>query len=121
VKAAERAIPGAQASQVTVPGAGGPITIRVHGPGDHLPLGLGTVVVDPGSATPVRVVPRDAQPPGQRMFDWIFPLHVGLLGGTPYRVLMVLIGLAPALLMASGILVWSRRRRNRPNARPAVQ
>lgn len=42
---------------------------------------------------------------------WVRPLHDGTVGGLSTRILAVLVGLAPAVLFATGLLHWLRRRR----------
>lgn len=121
VRAAERAIPGARASRIVVRPGNAPVVVRLHTDSDRHPQGLSTVTVDPYDATPMAVAPLAAQPAGQRMFDWLFALHVGELLGTPYRVFLVLVGLAPTLLLGTGLVVWTRRRKTRGNGRAAIQ
>jgi uncharacterized iron-regulated membrane protein len=113
VRAAQRAIPGARVTRVTVPSSKAPIAVRVHATSERLPTGLGNVFVNPYDATVVRATPVEAVTPGQRMFDWIFPLHVGELFGAPHRALQVVLGFSLPLLFATGLIVWARRRKAR--------
>jgi uncharacterized iron-regulated membrane protein len=46
---------------------------------------------------------------GQLYEWWAFPLHTGSFGGTPTRFLWMLLGLAPALLFATGTGMWVAR------------
>jgi uncharacterized iron-regulated membrane protein len=41
----------------------------------------------------------------------LYPLHIGVLGGWPTRVLSVATGLSLPLLAVSGFVVWRRRRK----------
>lgn len=59
-----------------------------------------------------------AQVPGQGSAGDLFmqaqfPLHSGRILGLPGRILMSLIGLAVALLSATGVLIWIRKRQAR--------
>lgn len=45
-----------------------------------------------------------------------FPLHSGRILGLPGRILVSLLGLAVAVLSATGILIWARKRRSRLQA-----
>lgn len=114
IRSAERALPGARVTRIDVPGSpSAPIVVRLHEAGGHHPTGLGQALVNPYDATVIRVSPLAALSAGQRMFDWIFPLHVGRLFGEAHRALQAAIGLALPLLFASGLIVWARRRRAR--------
>jgi uncharacterized iron-regulated membrane protein len=50
---------------------------------------------------------------GATVTTWIYQLHFGTItaGGWPYRIFVSLLGIAVALLSASGLWIWSRRRR----------
>lgn len=50
-------------------------------------------------------------PAGNTILSWMFPLHNGDALGLAGRWLMVLLGLAPALLFATGVTLWLRKRR----------
>ncbi len=45
------------------------------------------------------------------MASWIRTLHDGTVGGISTRILAVLIGFVPTLLLVTGILHWRRRGR----------
>jgi len=42
---------------------------------------------------------------------WLFPLHSGTAFGQAGKVAMCLTGLAPLLLVLTGLWVWARKRR----------
>jgi uncharacterized iron-regulated membrane protein len=69
--------------------------------------------VNPYDASILRATPVDAVTPGQRMFDWIFPLHVGKLFGAPHGAFQVLLGFSLPFLFATGLVVWAKRRKAR--------
>jgi uncharacterized iron-regulated membrane protein len=48
---------------------------------------------------------------GDRVMRAMAPLHVGSFGGTSTRVAWFLFGLAPAVLVVTGTLLWAQRRR----------
>jgi uncharacterized iron-regulated membrane protein len=50
-------------------------------------------------------------PAGDRLIAWLFPLHSGEALGMVGRVAWSCLGLAPALLFATGLWLWLRRRR----------
>lgn len=53
---------------------------------------------------------------GETFVEWLFPLHSGEAFGKAGRLLVLLIGAAPALLYVTGFLRWLQKRRAR---RPA--
>lgn len=58
-----------------------------------------------------------AGPAGDRLLSWLFPLHSGEALGIVGRVAWTLFGLVPALLFATGLWLWLRRRRSRVQRR----
>lgn len=50
---------------------------------------------------------------GDRLVSWLFPLHSGEALGMPGRVAWTVSGLVPPLLLATGVWLWARRRRQR--------
>lgn len=46
---------------------------------------------------------------GDRILQWVGPLHVGNFGGWPIRTLWLIVGLAPTVLFITGFLTWWRR------------
>jgi uncharacterized iron-regulated membrane protein len=70
------------------------------------------------SATNGRVVARDVMgegTPGDTFLQSQFSLHSGHILGLPGRVLISLAGLLVALLSATGVYVWWRKRAARQN------
>ncbi len=48
---------------------------------------------------------------GETISGWLFALHMASVGGVPYRIFVVLLGLAISALSISGIWIWLRKRR----------
>jgi uncharacterized iron-regulated membrane protein len=48
---------------------------------------------------------------GETVMHWLFPLHSGTAFGTPGRIAMCLTGLAPLMLVFTGLWVWLHKRR----------
>ncbi|MBS1508491.1 MAG: PepSY domain-containing protein [Bacteroidetes bacterium] len=49
-----------------------------------------------------------------RWFDGAhYALHVGNFGGTPVRIIYIMVGLTPGLLSVTGFMLWWRRRKKR--------
>ncbi|MEN5266300.1 PepSY-associated TM helix domain-containing protein [Stenotrophomonas sp. TWI587] len=51
------------------------------------------------------------QDTGTTITHWLYALHVANVGGWPWRVTVVLIGLVLTLLSVTGVLIWQRKRR----------
>lgn len=115
VKAAIEALPAARLKRVIVPNAETAVLARLQAPGDHHPNGQNRVFVDPYDARVLKVVPL-AEAAGLRLFDWVYPLHIGRLFGAGHQVFQLLVGLTPAFMLMTGLVVWwsSRKARRRP-------
>ena len=48
---------------------------------------------------------------GEAVIHWLYPLHRGSAFGDAGRLIMCLAGIAPLLLVLTGLWVWSRKRR----------
>lgn len=119
VAAARRAFPEGRVSRVVVR-EGMPVRVRSLAPGDQDTHGMNRIDVDPATARVLRVSRLASLPPGNAMYEWLYPLHTGRLLGLPYRTLLALAGLAPTLSLVTGILVWRSRAARRRVARPAA-
>jgi uncharacterized iron-regulated membrane protein len=49
---------------------------------------------------------------GESVMHWLFPLHSGTAFGLPGRIAMCVTGVAPFVLVMTGLWVWSRKRRS---------
>ena len=49
---------------------------------------------------------------GESFMHWLFPLHSGTAFGLPGRIAMCVTGVAPFVLVMTGLWVWSRKRRS---------
>lgn len=47
---------------------------------------------------------------GARLDEAVYPLHIGAVGGRPYRWAVALAGVLPTFLLVTGFLLWLRRR-----------
>lgn len=118
---AERALPGGSISYISLPRrADAPFVVRKRLPGEFHPNGKSLVYVDPYTGAVLRTQDARSGPRGDRIYSALYPLHIGLGFGMATRVLAVFVGLAPAILFVSGILMWRNRRRKRPRRRAIV-
>jgi uncharacterized iron-regulated membrane protein len=107
---AEAAQPGGTISYLylaTTPGQ--TFRVRQRLPGEEHPNGKSFVNVDPTSGRVVGVESGALAPTGARLYSILYPLHIGILGGTATRLLAVLVGLSLPALAVSGALIWWRR------------
>lgn len=103
-------LPGVAPNWIGLPGQPGDVfTIRKRLPGEWRLEGMNHIHVDSRTGAVVRTDLHAACTPAQRMLRAMFPLHAGTFGGLATRVLWVILGLAPALLVVTGFLMWFNR------------
>lgn len=111
--AAHRALPDGRIVFIDMPGAGdAPIRVRSQVPGDpHRRFPDSYVFIDQFSGRVLAVHDVRRAGTGTALSSWVRTLHDGTVGGMPTRILAVLIGFVPTILLATGILHWLRRRK----------
>lgn len=111
--AAHRAMPDARLAFIDMPGAADkPFRMRVQVPGDpHRRFPGSFVFIDQHSGRVLAIHDIRRGNAGTRVSAWIRTLHDGSVGGIVARILAALLGLVPAILFATGLLHWLRRRR----------
>jgi uncharacterized iron-regulated membrane protein len=113
VAAANLALPQGRVTRVVVPASGAPIVVRKKTDDEKHPNGLHIVLVEPGTARVLSATSAEKAPSWIRMWEWIYPMHIGTLFGTLNKALVFVSGLAPLLLGVTGLLMWWLRRRRR--------
>lgn len=109
---ADAALPGAHLVSVKFPQrADEPLLVRQRFAANSHPNGRSFVALHPGSGAVLKVHDWRAAGLGVRASDYKYPLHIGTAFGLPGRLLVLAIGLLPALLLGTGGYVWWRRRR----------
>jgi uncharacterized iron-regulated membrane protein len=68
------------------------------------------VTIDQYSGRILHVQDREDFTAGDRLLEWLFPLHCGEAFGTVGRALVMLVGLAPLILYVTGFLRWWQKR-----------
>jgi uncharacterized iron-regulated membrane protein len=66
-------------------------------------------VIPVSTPTPPRPRFRPKYSTGDNIIRWFSYLHFGNFGGWPWKALWVIIGLAPAFLFVTGVLMWWNR------------
>lgn len=108
---AQALIPDGRVGYVQVPPQGKqPLRVRFRVPDDPHPNGLSSVWLHPQSHAVLAVHRWNTLDPGTRAYSWIYPLHIGELGGKATWWLTLLAGLSLCLMGVSGLWLWSRRR-----------
>ena len=115
VAAANRAFPDGRVARVVVR-EGMPVMVRKRIAGENETKGMNRIHVDGATGAVVAARALDRQPPGNRIYEWILPLHTGTLVGWPHQVVLLLAGLAPLVSLATGLILWrSRAKRRKPS------
>ncbi|MFX9612122.1 PepSY-associated TM helix domain-containing protein, partial [Acinetobacter baumannii] len=83
-----------------------PFVVRKRFPAELHPNGRSFVYVDQYDGEVLLVENALRSPLGTRLVNLFYPIHIGLWGGLPTRILQVLIGLTPAVLFITGLLMW---------------
>ncbi|AEG93524.1 iron-regulated membrane protein-like protein [Ramlibacter tataouinensis TTB310] len=109
---ARRLFPDARIGYIGVPPAADqPVRLRLKLPADPHPNGLTSLYFHPGSGELLAVHRFDRLQAGARHTSWIYPLHIGELGGPWHKAANAALGFALAGLGISGLWLWWRRRR----------
>lgn len=109
--AAHGALPDGRIAWIDVPGPGdGVFRFRAQVAGDptrRFPYSF--VFVDQYTGKVLAVHDARKGTASTTISNWIRPLHDGSIAGLPTRILAVISGLAPAILVVTGLLRWRRR------------
>lgn len=107
---AERAQPGGTITYLYLPvAAGEPFRVRKRFPGETHPTGKSFVHVEPTTGRVVAVEDGVRAHAGARLYSVLYPIHTGVVGGWPTRLLAIAVGLSIPLLAGTGTLLWWRR------------
>lgn len=118
--AARAALPGAFASNISVPaGPKGVYRVLMKFPEDRTPAGRSRAYVDQFSGKVLFVENTRDAPLGTRILNLKRSLHTGDVLGWPTRILYFLVVLGAALQAVTGALVWWNARRGRATGRRA--
>lgn len=99
-------------------------SVQMRHPTNANPHGDSFVYIHPEHAQQLAAYDWRSATPGETMVDLLYPLHIGTFGPSLLmRILMLIVGLLPTFLLATGVyLFWTRHRARRRTASPrAVQ
>lgn len=109
VRTAGEAFPAGVVTQVMVGSNGRPLIVRKRTAAEHNPLGSNRIYVDPCRGTALKVVALEKLPPGSAMYEWLYSFHIGELFGSLHKLVLTFAGLAPSVLLVTGLIVWWTR------------
>lgn len=110
---AEAALPGGAFTWVYLPATPeAPLAFRKRQPGEWHPNGRSYIYLDRHTGEVLRVQDALAAQLGTRIYDVLYPLHIGRFGVWS-KLLYALLGLAPLGLSVGGTIIWWDRRRRR--------
>lgn len=111
---AEQALPDARATRVTFPTMDSAVMVirRRHDANSH-PNGRSFVAVNAYTGEILQVHNWRRAGLGLRVADYEYPLHIGAAFGLPGRILALIAGLVPAVLLFTGSWLWWRKRKLR--------
>lgn len=114
LQAAHAALPQARLAWVEVPGPGdGAFMIRAQQPGDpSFRFPHSYVFVDQYEGRVLAVQDSQRASAATVLNNWLHPLHDGSIGGWPFRAILVIAGLIPAMLFLTGLMRWRGRSRS---------
>lgn len=108
---AQAAFPQQRIAEIRLPERGlTGVLFQLRGAGDVHPLGDTIAWLHPVSGEVLAERSSRTRSAGEGFMHWLLPLHVGSAFGTPGLVLMCAAGIAPLLLVGSGLWVWWRKR-----------
>ncbi|APX66163.1 PepSY-associated TM helix domain-containing protein [Sphingomonas sp. gentR] len=93
---------------------GDPITLRMRRADEWLPNGRTTLVFDAATGRLLSSNDAMAMPRAARVYNMLYPLHAGRVGGLAWKLLMTVSGLALTLLGSLAVWTFWFRRPRRP-------
>jgi uncharacterized iron-regulated membrane protein len=110
LQTADTALPGAVTTQIFLPQKQDAVfRIRKKFPQELEDYGRSFVYLDQYNGKVLQVQNGLSLPLGDRVLNSFVPLHYGTFGGLSTRILYVFIGLAPSILLLTGLVMWRYR------------
>ena len=90
-----------------------PWVVRKKLPQESHPNGRNFIYFDQYTGRVLQVEKIAEASMGTRINNVLYPLHTGVIAGTPTRILQVATGFAPSVLFITGFVMWKNRRPGR--------
>lgn len=116
VRAAQGALPDATLMSYYPPKAGSVHYFRFREPGEIHPNGRSVVYVDGDTGAVLQAVPASAQPRGERLSQYLFPLHAARTGHALYRLFALTAAASLAAIVLAGPSAYLAGRRRQRQA-----
>lgn len=91
----------------------GVLTVRKKMPQEPHPNGLSFLHIDTAIGEVLKVIDASTAPPGDRIANWLYPLHAAKWGGRPWQIIVVFNGVILTTLLLAGTLAWLRKPRQK--------
>lgn len=104
-------MPGLHIARIVLPAAGRAAFLVQFAERTPTPVGadLRSVYVDQYSGRILSIDDGSARTAGDHVMRWASRLHFGNFAGRPLQVAWFVMGLMPAILFVTGVIVWWRR------------
>ncbi len=109
IRSADRAIPEGKTTAIAFPDAT-TMVVTKQLPQDHPRFYFSSVTLDGSTGKVLEVNKVVEQPAIWKFLIPIAELHFGTFGGLPTRILYMLIGWMPLLLLVTGLMIWKQQR-----------
>lgn len=86
-----------------------PLVMRKKMPAESHPNGRNFIYFDQYTGDILLIENASTAPLGTRIYNTFYPLHVGVIGGLPTRILQVITGFLPLVLFTTGYIMWRNR------------
>lgn len=96
-----------------------PLVVRKKLSEESHPNGKSFIYFDQYTGEVLRIENALNAPSGTRIYNILYPIHVGVIAGLPTRILQVIIGFSPLVLFVTGYLMWRNRRKVKAHKNPA--
>jgi len=90
-----------------------PWVVRKKLPQESHPNGRNFIYLDQHTGRVLQVENTLEASLGTRINNVLYPIHIGVIGGTSTRILQVIVGLAPMVLFITGFVMWKNRRKGK--------